>query len=104
MSEGFGLVVRFTLRDQQAETAFDGLCAETLAGIKSREPETLTYVMHIPVDEPLVRVFYELYADRSAFEAHEEQSHTNRFLVEREQFLTGTEVTSLDAIAGKRAV
>jgi quinol monooxygenase YgiN len=101
MSEGLGLVVRFTLRDQTAAAAFDQLCAETLAGIQRQEPGTLTYVTHVPVGEPLIRVFYELYADRAAFEAHEAQSHTMRFLAEREQFLVGTEVTFLEAVAGK---
>lgn len=104
MTEGFGLVVRFTLRDQDAATAFDNLCAETLEGIKAQEPGTLTYTTHIPVDEPLIRVFYELYADRAAFEAHEAQPHTKRFLAGREQYLAGVEVTFLDAIAGKVAV
>ncbi|MEV0368332.1 antibiotic biosynthesis monooxygenase [Streptomyces sp. NPDC050636] len=103
MSEGFGLVVRFTLRDQEAATAFDDLCARTLEGVKTQEPGTLAYVTHIPVDEPLVRVFYELYADRAAFEAHEAQPHTKRFLAEREQYLSGVEVTFLDTIAGKVA-
>ncbi|ARX81812.1 MULTISPECIES: putative quinol monooxygenase [Streptomyces] len=104
MSEGFGLVVRFTLRDEQAATAFDALCVNTLKGIKASEPGTLTYVTHIPEDEPLVRVFYELYADRAAFDAHETQPHTKHFLAEREQYLAGVEVTFLDAIAGKVAV
>jgi quinol monooxygenase YgiN len=103
MGAGFGLVVRFTLRDRDAATGFDDLCAETLEGIKAQEPGTLTYVTHIPVDEPLVRVFYELYADRAAFEAHEAQAHTKRFLAEREQYLAGVEVTFLDATAGKMA-
>ncbi|MFD8967471.1 putative quinol monooxygenase [Streptomyces sp. NPDC059568] len=101
MSEGFGLVVRFTLRDRDAATAFDKLCAETLEGIKTQEPGTLTYVTHVPVNEPLIRVFYELYADRAAFEAHEAQPHTKRFLEEREQYLVGVDVTFLDATAGK---
>ncbi|MGP2436680.1 putative quinol monooxygenase [Streptomyces sp. JW3] len=101
MSKGLGLVVRFTLRDQTAAVAFDQLCAETMEGIKRQEPGTLAYVTHVPADEPLIRVFYELYADRAAFEAHEAQPHTKRFLAEREQFLVGTEVTFLDAVAGK---
>ncbi|WP_175408093.1 putative quinol monooxygenase [Streptomyces sp. TRM64462] len=101
MSEGFGLVVRFALRDDLAAEAFDALCARTLDGVKSSEPGTLTYVIHQPEGEPLVRVFYELYADRAAFDAHEAQPHTRRFLVEREQYLAGVEVTFLDAMAGK---
>jgi quinol monooxygenase YgiN len=101
MSEGFALVVRFTLRDEAAATAFDELCTHTLAKIKTQEPGTLTYVIHTPHDEPLVRVFYELYADRAAFDAHENQPHTKHFLQEREQHLAGLDVTFLDANAGK---
>lgn len=101
VSEGFGLMVRFTLRDRTAATAFDRLCAETLERIKREEPGTLVYVTHMPVDEPLIRVFYELYTDREAFEAHEEQPHTQRFLTQREPLLADVEVTVLDAIAGK---
>ncbi|MFJ6569916.1 putative quinol monooxygenase [Streptomyces sp. NPDC091292] len=103
MSEGFGLVVRFTLRDVQAAAAFDALCARTLEGIKSSEPGTLAYVTHIPEGEPLVRLFYELYADRGAFDTHESQPHTKHFLAEREQYLAAVEVTFLDAISGKVA-
>ncbi|MFJ5225524.1 putative quinol monooxygenase [Streptomyces sp. NPDC088400] len=104
MSEGYGLVVRFTLRDERAATAFDDLCVRTLEGIRERESGTLTYVSHIPVDEPLVRVFYELYADRAAFETHEAQPHTRHFLAEREQYLTDVEVMFLHAVAGKGAL
>ncbi|TQE19663.1 putative quinol monooxygenase [Streptomyces ipomoeae] len=103
MSEGFGLVVRFTMRDEAAASAFDELCADTLKGIKGQEPGTLMYVTHVPDDQPLVRVFYELYEDRAAFEAHEAQPHTKRFLAEREQYLAGVEVTFLNAVAGKVA-
>ncbi|GAA3382106.1 MULTISPECIES: putative quinol monooxygenase [Streptomyces] len=103
MSEGFGLVVRFSLRDQEAAKAFDALCAVTLEGIKGAEPGTLTYMVHVPEGEPLQRVFYELYADRQAFAAHEAQPHTRHFLAQREQYLAGVEVTFLDAITGKRA-
>ncbi|WP_406344525.1 putative quinol monooxygenase [Streptomyces sp. NBC_00648] len=103
MSEGFGLVVRFTLHDEDAAAAFDELCASTLEGIKAAEPGTLTYVSHVPEGEPLVRVFYELYADRAAFDTHEDQPHTKHFLAERAKYLAGVEVTFLDVIGGKVA-
>lgn len=45
----------------------------------------------------------ELCADRAAFDAHEAQPHTQRFLSEREQYLAGVEVTFLDVMAGKIA-
>ncbi|GAA4922303.1 putative quinol monooxygenase [Streptomyces coeruleoprunus] len=104
MSDGFGLVVRFALRDDLAAREFDALWARTLDGITANEPGTLTYVIHRPEGEPLTRVFYELYADRAAFDAHEAQPHTRRFLAEREQYLASVEVTFLDVIAGKGAV
>ncbi len=101
MHQGFGLVVRFSLSSEDAAAAFDELCERTMEGIKAHEPGTLAYVRHVPVDEPLTRVFYELYADRDAFEAHEAQQHTRRFLAEREQYLVGVEVTFLEAAGGK---
>ncbi|MCY0930886.1 antibiotic biosynthesis monooxygenase [Streptomyces sp. H27-H1] len=97
MSTGFALTVRFSLRDTESAQQFDALVARTAEGIRT-EPGTLVYVAHTPVDEPLVRVFYELYADRAAFQAHEEQTHTRHFLKTREQFLTGTDVVFLNEL------
>jgi quinol monooxygenase YgiN len=93
--------VRFTCRDADAAQQFDALVARTLEGIRT-EPGTLVYVSHTPVDEPLVRVFYELYANEDAFQAHENQPHTKLMLREREQYLTSTEVEFLNETAGKR--
>ena len=99
MPSGYALTVRFTLRNTAAAHQFDDLVAQTAAGIRT-EPGTLVYAVHVPVNEPLVRVFYELYADTAAFEAHEEQPHTKHFLAAREQFLAGIEVTFLNELDG----
>jgi quinol monooxygenase YgiN len=98
---GFALTVRFTCRDADAAQQFDALVARTLEGIRN-EPGTLVYVSHTPADEPLVRVFYELYANEDAFLTHENQAHTKQMLKEREQYLLSTEVTFLHEQAGKR--
>ncbi|MET9397788.1 antibiotic biosynthesis monooxygenase [Kitasatospora sp. NPDC002965] len=98
---GYGLVVRFTATDEAAARAFDELVATTLEGIRAHEPGTLVYVNHRVPDEPRVRVFYELYADRSAFEVHEEQPHVRHFLAERGQYVESFEVTFLNEVAGK---
>lgn len=90
----FALVVRFDLKDDAAAAGFDALVAETAKGIAS-EPGTLTYVVHTVNDEPLARIFYELYADRAGFEAHNAEPHTRHFLAEREQYLAGTRVEFL---------
>jgi quinol monooxygenase YgiN len=101
VTSGYALSVRFTTRDADAAQRFDALVERTLEGIRN-EPGTLVYVVHKPEDEPLVRVFYELYADKEAFLAHEEQDHTKRMLNEREQYLTSTEVVFLNELTGKR--
>lgn len=101
MQSGYALTVRFTTRDADAAQQFDALVDLTLKGIRT-EPRTLVYVSHVPVNEPNVRVFYELYADEAAFQAHEDQPHTRHFLKERERFLTNTEVVFLHEQAGKR--
>lgn len=97
----FGLIVRFELRGVESVAGFDRLVAETVPEIRDREPGTVMYAVHPVVDAPLSRVFYELYEDREAFEAHEAAAHTRRFLGEREQYLTGTRVEFLGSPVGK---
>jgi len=94
-------MVRFTCRDEQAAEAFDQLVAETIEKIKTDEPGTLIYTAHRVEGAPLQRIFYELYQDRAAFDAHEQQTHTRRMLNDREKLLASVEVDWLDMQAGK---
>ncbi|SDD93800.1 putative quinol monooxygenase [Actinokineospora iranica] len=96
----FALVVRFDLRDETAARGFDALVAETLPEIEAKEPGTLVYAVHDVVGASLSRVFYERYVDKAAFDFHERQDHTKRFLSEREQYLSGFRVEFLGAAAG----
>jgi quinol monooxygenase YgiN len=82
----FGLVVRFELRPDKAP-GFDELVLETVEQIRLQEPGTLIYAIHSVHERPDVRIFYELYRDHAAFEAHEDAPHTRRFLAERDRFL-----------------
>jgi quinol monooxygenase YgiN len=97
----FGLSVRFTCKDPESAQAFDALVAETVAEIRQREPGTLVYAVHTVDGKPLQRIFYELYRDRAAFDAHEEQPHTRRMLADRGQFLAAVEVDFLALQTGK---
>jgi quinol monooxygenase YgiN len=97
----FGLCVRFTCKDQAAAEAYDRLVAETVQGIKDGEPGTLVYASHLVEGQPLQRIFYELYRDRAAFEAHEAAAHTRRYLDQRDQYLASTEVDWLTLQTGK---
>jgi quinol monooxygenase YgiN len=97
----YGLVVRFTCKDQASAEAYDRLAAETLDQIKAHEPGTVIYASHTVRDQPLQRIFYELYCDKEAFDAHEAAPHTRRYLAERGQYLAATEVDWLTLQAGK---
>jgi quinol monooxygenase YgiN len=97
----FGLCVRFTCRDHAAAEAYDRLVAETIEAIRASEPGTIVYASHTVEGQPLVRVFYELYRDKAAFEAHEAAPHTRRYLAERGRYLASTDVERLTLQAGK---
>lgn len=97
----FGLMVRFTCRDELAATGFDALVARTGEQIRANEPGTLIYAVHRVDGRPLERIFYELYRDADAFEAHESQDYVQAFLAARDQFLTATEVDRLDLMSAK---
>jgi quinol monooxygenase YgiN len=96
-----GLIVRFTCKDQASAEAYDRLVAQTAPGMRDQEPGTLIYAVHTVDGQPLQRIFYELYRDRAAFEAHEASPHTRRYLAERDQYLAATEVDWLTWQTGK---
>ena len=96
----FALVVRFTVRPG-AEAGFDDLIARTAIGIREREPGTLVYACHQVQGAPRERIFYELYRDRAAFDAHEQQEHVRHFLAAREEFLEATAVDFMTLADGK---
>lgn len=96
----FGLVVRFTLAPGAAD-GFDRLAADTVAQIRAKEPGTLVYAVHAVDGDPSLRIFYEMYEDRAAFDHHEEQEHVRVFLSEREHYLSDTKVDFLDLRASK---
>jgi quinol monooxygenase YgiN len=97
----FGLCVRFRCRDDDSAAGFDRLVAETVPEIRKREAGTIVYAVNAVEGQPLKRIFYELYRDRAAFDAHEEQPHIRRFLAERDQYLASVEVDFLTLQLGK---
>lgn len=97
----FALVVRFDLKDATSAEGFDQLVAETVRGIEAYEPGTLVYATNRVEGEPLARIFYEVYRDRDAFEAHERQPHTMHFLSQRHQFVADARVEFLEPAASK---
>jgi quinol monooxygenase YgiN len=100
MEQPFGLVVRFALKPETGD-AFDRLTSETVDQIRAHEPGTLLYAVHRVESDPDARLFYELYRDRAAFDDHEAQPHTRRFLAERGRYLIGFDVDKLSVIVSK---
>ena len=84
-----GLVVRFDVRDEESARRFDDLTAAVVVEIGELEPGTLVYATHRLRDEPLARVFYEVYADEAAFQAHEEAPHVTAFHARKDPLLVG---------------
>jgi quinol monooxygenase YgiN len=97
----YALVVRFDCRDSAAAARFDELTAEAVALITEREPGTLVYATAAVEGEPLARVFYEVYRDREAFQAHEEAPHVVSFHARKDPLLTRTRVEFLTPGATK---
>jgi quinol monooxygenase YgiN len=89
VTESFALVVRFDVRDAAAAERFDELTAEVVAQIVAKEPGTLVYATHAVPDQPSARVFYELYRDRNAFDAHERAPHVIEFHARKDPLLAG---------------
>ena len=61
-------VVKLTAAEGKRDEALATL--GKLVAATGDEPGTVQYVMHTEVDDPQVIWFYELYADKAAFEAH----------------------------------
>jgi quinol monooxygenase YgiN len=99
----FALVVRFTVQPG-SEEAFDDLVSATAVGIRAREPGTLVYACHHVEGASRERIFYELYENKAAFDAHESQPHTRHFLAVRGALLESTVVDFLSLTGGKTPV
>lgn len=84
-----GIAVRFDVVDREAAAEFDRLTAVVVEQIRAREPGTLVYATHRVRDDDLARVFYEMYADDAALQAHEDAAHVRDFHAAKERLLAG---------------
>jgi quinol monooxygenase YgiN len=93
-SRPYGRILIFTLLDDRV-AEFDRLAEETAEHVRTGEPDTLVYVIHLVPNAPLQRIFYEIYRDRAAFDSHESQPYMQRFLAERRASVLATNVIEL---------
>jgi quinol monooxygenase YgiN len=90
----YGRIVIFTLLDDRAAD-FDRLSEQTAEQVRTGEPDTLVYVIHLVPNAPMQRIFYEIYRDRAAFDSHESQPYVQRFVTERRSCVLATNVIEL---------
>ena len=90
----YGRILIFTLlEDRVAE--FDRLAEETAEHVRTGEPDTVVYVIHLVPNAPMQRIFYEIYRDRAAFDSHESQPYMQRFVADRRACVLATNVIEL---------
>jgi quinol monooxygenase YgiN len=90
----YGRIVIFTLLEDRVAD-FDRLAEQTAEEVRTGEPDTLVYVIHLVPNAPMQRIFYEIYRDRAAFDAHESQPYMQRFVAERRSCVLATNVIEL---------
>ncbi|MFD5656347.1 putative quinol monooxygenase [Streptomyces hirsutus] len=71
------------------------------AAVLEREPGTLVYACSEVEGAPNQRLFFELYADRVAFDEHGRQPHIRHFPSEGGKYAERTEIDRLRPYAGK---
>lgn len=90
----YGRLSIFTLLDSKA-AEFDRLAEQAAEGVRTAEPDTLVYVLHVVPKAPMQRIIYEIYRDRAAFESHQQQPHIQRFAADRTSCVLATNIIDL---------
>jgi quinol monooxygenase YgiN len=85
----YGRILIFTLLEERV-AEFDRLAEQAAEQVRTGEPDTLVYVIHLVPNAPLQRIFYEIYRDRAAFESHENQPYMKRFVADRRSCVLAT--------------
>jgi quinol monooxygenase YgiN len=94
ISRLYGQIAIYTLLDETADD-FERLASEVVEQVKTREPDTLVYVMHGVPAAPMQRILYAVYRDEAAFDRHERQPYIRQFEEEREPYVLATNVIEL---------
>jgi quinol monooxygenase YgiN len=94
VAKPYGRILIFTLLEDRV-VDFDRLAEQTAEEVRTREPGTVVYVIHLVPNAPMQRIFYEIYRDRDAFDTHESQPYMQRFVTDRRSCVLATNVIEL---------
>ena len=98
----YGRIAIYTLLDEGAEE-FDRLAERVVEQVRTGEPGTLAYVVHGVPSAPLQRILYQLYADRAAYDRHQERPYVADFETRRRPLVLATNVIELGVRQAKVA-
>ncbi|MGO9221841.1 MAG: putative quinol monooxygenase [Streptosporangiaceae bacterium] len=98
----YGRIAIYTLLDSGADE-FDRLAEQVVDEVRTGEPDTLAYVVHGVPSAPLQRILYQLYADRSAYDRHQERPYVADFESRRRPLVLATNVIELGVRQAKVA-
>ena len=90
----YGRLSIYTLHEDKTRE-FDRLAERAAEGVRTSEPDTLVYVIHIVPKAPMQRIIYEIYRDRAAFLSHERQPHIRQFAADRASCVLATNIIDL---------
>jgi quinol monooxygenase YgiN len=90
----YGRLSIYTLHEDKTRE-FDRLAERAAEGVRTSEPDTLVYVIHVVPKAPMQRIIYEIYRDRAAFVSHERQSHIRQFAADRAPCVLATNIIDL---------
>lgn len=95
----YALEVRLELRSADTATVFDRLAIDAVEHIAEFEQGTVSYAIYALDSDPKVRIVYEIYRDRAAFESHQKQQHTKNFLEQRDRYIAFSKARVLTLVA-----
>jgi quinol monooxygenase YgiN len=98
----YGRIAIYTLLDAGADE-FDRLAEQVVDQVRTGEPGTLAYVVHGVPSAPLQRILYQLYADRDAYDQHQERPYVAEFESRRRPLVLATNVIELGVRQAKLA-
>jgi quinol monooxygenase YgiN len=90
----YGRLSIYTLHEDKTRE-FDRLAERAAEGVRTSEPDTLVYVIHVVPKAPMQRIIYEIYRDRGAFLSHERQPHIRQFAADRASCVLATNIIDL---------
>lgn len=88
-------LLRVECHDKAAAAEFDALTAKVFQQVSDHEPYTLVFASHRVEDQPLTRVFYEVYRDQASANIHARAEPLCELLARQDPLVAGVQIEQL---------